>query len=144
MKDQTCAQVMHSVEHLFKGNLPIEDGDDGERSYSSNAENGEVQEQVDIIKSVAPQLHAAGAVLRRAFIPSLHLLESPRVPIRSRRLRIDATTALVAGGRGYSKLLMHLEKTLGVSVAFFADAVRLYESSALISPKLVPRRTNPT
>ena len=40
MKDQTCAQVMHSVEHLFKGNLPIEDGDDGERSYSSNAENG--------------------------------------------------------------------------------------------------------
>ncbi len=32
--------------------------------------------------------------------------------------------ALVAGGRGYSKLLMHLEKTLGVSVAFLADAVR--------------------
>ena len=40
MKDQTCAQVVHSVEHLFKGNLPVEDGDDGERSYSSNAENG--------------------------------------------------------------------------------------------------------
>ena len=84
----------------------------------------EVQEQIDIVKSVAPQLHAAGAVLRRAFIPSLHLLESLKVPIRSRRLRIDATTALVAGGRGYSKLLMHLEKTLGVSVAFLADAVR--------------------
>ena len=84
----------------------------------------EVQEQIDIVKSVAPQLHAAGAVLRRAFIPSLHLLESLKVPIRSRRLRIDATTALIAGGRGYSKLLMHLEKTLGVSVAFLADAVR--------------------
>ena len=71
----------------------------------------EVQEQIDVVKSVAPQLHAAGAVLRRAFIPSLHLLESLKVPIRSRRLRIDATTALVAGGRGYSKLLMPRENS---------------------------------
>ena len=37
---------------------------------------------------------------------------------------IDATTAIIASGRGWSKLLIHLDKTLGVSLAFLAERIR--------------------
>ena len=83
-----------------------------------------LEDQVETIKSIAPKMHAVGSTHRRAYIPSLHLLEGLNVSIASKRLRIDATTAIALGHRGYSKFLMHLEKTLGVSVAFVAEAAR--------------------
>ena len=56
-------------------------------------------------------------------VPALILCEKMHIPIANKYLELDATTAIVATARGFSRLLMHLEKTAGVALATLRDII---------------------
>ena len=82
-----------------------------------------IAEQVEFVKELKNEYQAACTSMRRVALPCLHLLEGLGVQIRQKTLRLDASTAVSAVNKGWSKLLLHLDRSLGVNLGFVAETI---------------------
>jgi len=93
-------------------------------SHAVHFDEMSVDDQLSLVRGASRTIHAAGVSLRRTLIPTMSLLEDLGFDVRERILEVDASTAVVATSKGYSRLLQHLDKTAGVNLACLSEAIR--------------------
>ena len=83
-------------------------------------------EKAEFIKQrcVASKFQSTAMTLRRAVIPALDLLEAFDVPFKDKLMCVDASVAVTALSTGWSTLLKHLDRTMGVNLGFVAETLR--------------------
>ena len=94
---------------------------------SGEAESVGVDESVRSLLGIhndhAAEIHGAARSLAAVGLPCISLAENMGLTITERRLLIDASTAIAAISKGFSRVMAYLPKTQGVNLAFLSETI---------------------